>query len=258
MGPRLPAQTLLASALLALGAAAAFVGVGFLVARPVRSGASLASVSFPVFWHSAAIVFVSQGTRTLAAYLGLDSMALVVALESLSTPFYCMSAAALLYYTLFLLTGRGSLAIPIAGYYLAMLALLRYHVALAEPTGYVVTAWQVNYVYLQPLQSASYTAALVLTVAPLLLAILAYGSLALRLPEHAMRYRVAMVFLGLALWAGFEAYSFGSGLAATSTGEVLRRATGIGGAALVAAGYLPPAFARRLWGAKPAWREARS
>lgn len=247
----MPAATLLLSALLALGSAGAFMAVGFLVVAPRRPMApSLASVAFPAFWHGAALVFASQGARTLVAWMGVDSMPLIVALEGLSTTFYCMSGAALLYYTLFLLTGRSRLAIPIAAYYVVMLVVLRYHVALAQPIGYEVTAWQVNYVYVQPLQSTAFTIALLLALAPLLAAIVAYGSLSLRVDDHALRYRVVMVFAGLALWAGFEAFAFGSGLAATSAGEVLRRVAGLLGAVTVTAGYLPPAFARRLWGAK--------
>ena len=35
-------------------------------------------MAFPAFWHSAAVVYASQGLRALAAYLGRDTWPLVV------------------------------------------------------------------------------------------------------------------------------------------------------------------------------------
>lgn len=244
------AVTLYVSAALALATSAGFAAVGFLVARPrSRSPTMLASAAFAAFWHSAAIVSASQGLRLLAAALGWDSMALIVALESLSTPFYCLAAACLLYYVLFLFTGRQAYATPIAIYYLALLPLMRYHVARADPIGYVVTEWQVNYVYAQPLEWWGYSLTLALVVTPILAAVCTYATLIVRVPDAATRYRAVCVTIGLGLWVSIEALSFASGLAATTPGEILRRSIGIAAAAVVVAGYLPPAFARRRWGA---------
>lgn len=243
--------TLLLSGLLGIATAAACAWVGFLVARPGRrSGAWLASTSFPAFWHSAAVVAGSQGLRALLAFAGLDSFALIVALEGVTTPFYCLGAASLLFYVLFLLTGRHRFALPIAVYYLALLPVLRYFVALAHPVGYEVTPWQVNYVYEQPLQRPGYALALALTVAPVLAAIGAYVSLAWRITNPAIRYRIVCVSAGLLLWVGVEALAFGSGFAATGAGELTRRALGLGAAGATLLGYLPPAYARRRWGAR--------
>lgn len=245
----LPAVTLLLSSALALGTSLGFVAVGFLVMRrPASSHSWLASLSFAAFWHSGAVVAGSQGLRLFAAWLGADSLALVVGLEQVSTPFYCMAAASLTYYVVFLLSGR-DFAVPISLYYLALYPLLRYHVALADPIGYVVTDWQVNYVYTQPLQTPGYTATLALVTLPVIGSVLAYATLARR-ADPATRYRIVCVTLGLGLWVGIEALAFGTGLAATTPGELLRRSMGLAAAAVVVAGHIPPAWARRRWGAR--------
>ena len=110
----MPAPTLLLSAALAFATALGFVCVGLLVwERRGRSDTWLGTVSFASFWHSGAIVIFSHGVRSATAWLGLDSMALMVALEEVSTPFYCMAAAALVYYVLFLVTGWSWLAAPV-------------------------------------------------------------------------------------------------------------------------------------------------
>lgn len=246
----MPALTLLLSAALALGTALGFTAVGFLVGRRrPRAPSWLASIAFAAFWQSAAIVSASQGLRALAAWLRVDSMPLIVALEHVSTPFYVLAAASLTYYVLFLLTGRANIATPVALYFLALFPLLRYHVARAEPIGYVVTDWQVNYVYVQPLQWWGYTASLLLLTLPAILSVVAFATLA-RGADPATRYRIACVTAGLALWVGIEAFAFASGLAATTAGEIARRSMGLAAAGVVVAGYLPPAWARRRWGAR--------
>jgi hypothetical protein len=246
----LPVPTLFVSAALALATTAGFCAVGFLVARPrSRAPTALASAAFATFWHSAAVVSASQGLRLLAAALGEDTMALVVALESLTTPFYCLAAASLLYYVLFLFTGKQEFATPIAIYYLALLPLLRYQVARADPIGYTVTPWQVSYVYAQPLEWWGYSLTLALVVTPVLAAVCTYASLVARVSDPPTRYRATCVTVGLALWVSIEALSFASGLADTAPGEILRRLVGIASATAVVAGYAPPAYARRRWGA---------
>ena len=247
----MPAPSLLLSGLLGVTTSAACVAVGFLVARPARrSQAWLVSTSFPAFWHSAGVVTGSQGLRALAAAFGVDSFPLIVALEGVTTPFYCLGAASLLFYVLYLLTGRTTWAIPVALYYLALLPVLRYYVALAHPIGYEVTEWQVNYVYEHPIHRPGYVLALGLVMAPVLAAVAAYGSLAWRVHDAASRYRIACVASGLGLWVLVEGLAFASGFAATDAGELTRRAVGLLATGVTAMGYLPPAYARRRWGAR--------
>lgn len=243
--------TLAVSAALALGTAIGFAVVGALVAgRTTRAPAQLAAYAFAAFWFSGAIVAGSQGARLFSASLGIDSMALIVALEQVSTPFYCMAAAALVVYVLYLHTGRSGLAIPVTLYYLVLFPVLRYHVARADPIGYVVTDWQVNYVYAQPLQSTGYAIALALVTLPVIASVIAYATLANRTSDVPTRYRIVCVSAGLALWVGIEAFAFATGLAATSAGEILRRSLGIAAAMAVVLAYAPPAWARRRWGAR--------
>lgn len=246
----MPAASLILSAALASATAAGFAIVGSITSnRSARTPSWLASFAFSGFWFSAAIVAGSQALRLLAAVLGVDSMALIVGIEQASTPFYCMAAASLLYYVLFLLTGNARLATPVAVYYLALYPVLRYHVARAGPVGYVVTDWQVNYVYAQPLQWWGYSVTLALIVLPVLLAVIAYSALALSGLDAPTRYRLVCVSIGLTFWIGIEALTFSTGLAATTSGEILRRSLGLFAAGAVLMGYLPPAFARRRWGA---------
>lgn len=242
---------LLAGALLALGTAAGLATVGLLVAlRASRTKMPLGGAFFAVFWVSAAGIAASGGLRSLAAWAHVDSFALVVALEEITTPLYCTAGASLLIYVVFLRTGSGKHVLPIASYYLLLLPLLRYHVALAHPIGYAVTDWNVNYVYERPLATPAYAVTLLLTVGPLLAALGAYAALGATLREPATRYRIFGVSLGLALWVTTEALAFATGAATLGQGELIRRLVALGSTAIVISAYVPPAYARRRWGAR--------
>lgn len=241
------ASTLLASGSLAFASAAGFLVIARYTLRGLDNGG--ARLGFATFWMFSAAVAIAQGTRSLSAALGLDSFALIRAMDQTATPAYCIAAAGLLYYVSFLLTGRRDLAIPIGLYYLLMIPLLRYSVEVARPIGYVVRDWQVNLVYETSLQSPTYTLFLALTAGPVILAVVAYAFVLLRVHDDPTRYRVACIAIGLVLWLATEMAAWASGLVNTFYGEIGRRLVGLLVTAVVMAGYLPPASARKRWGA---------
>lgn len=252
MGMMAPA-TLLASALLALATGAGFGVIGWLVARrPASGSAHSATVCFSLFWHSAAVIWIAQGLGSLSGFAGLADRGLLVTLDQIATPFYCLAAASLLFYVLYLLTGRPRLLLPILLYYLVLFAALRHHVEQAHPIGVEVRDWQVNLVHETPLQGLRYTILIGLVALPLVAAILAYGSLFFRVVDPGVRYRIGCVTLGLAVWISTEALSYSTGAAATTAGELARRLVALGSAFVVLAGYLPARWARERWGAQPA------
>jgi hypothetical protein len=234
----LPPITLLASALLALSTAAGFAWVGAITWRrlkPVKGGSAL--TMFALFWASAAIIWTAQGLGSLAGYSGRATLPLLSALDQVSTPFYCLAAASLLYYVLYLLTGRERLLGVILAYYLVLFFLLRYRVESAGRLGVEVGDWVVNFVYATPLRGLEYTILVALISTPLLLGILAYGALYFRVPDASTRARIALVTVGLLLWVGTEAVAFASGFATTATGEKTRRAAALLGTVLVVLAY---------------------
>lgn len=242
------ALTLLASALLAFGTAAGFTATSIVVARRhSKEGHALAPEALVTFWSCGAAIAVSGGLRSAAAFAGWDSFPLVEALEQPTTLLYCVGAAGLLYYVVFLQTGLAWVRWPILAYYAALVFVLRFFVARAHPIGYVVGEWQVNYVYQSPLQTPGYAVALMLMILPLLLGILAYGLVYFRIDDPGRRYRVGCITVGLALWITTEAAAWGTGLAATTAGELARRLVALGATLVILLAYAPPTFARASW-----------
>ena len=250
----MPPTTLALSALLALGTAAGFAAVGAATLRRAAPGARPgATIAFTTFWFSAAIVWGLQGLGSLAGYHADEMEPLIRALGEATVPFYCLAAASLLYYVLYLVTGRGRLLAPILAYYLALYVALRWHSLSTGVVGIEVRAWQVATVHAAPLQGPAYTMIVGLVAVPLLLAIAAYGSLFFRVADPTARYRIGLVTLGLLGWILTEAIAFATGFASTSAGELTRRLAALGGTLVVLSAYLPPRWARDRLGVAAAW-----
>lgn len=244
--------TLLASAVLALATAVGFGFVGAILllrAPPARGHA--ARVLFCLFWMSAAAVWTAQGLQNLAAAFGWATFALVSALDQVTTPFYCLAGAGLLYYTLYLVTGRERLLVPILVYYLVVFALVRWSVEEAHRLAIDVKPWLVSFRYETPLQGPAYSAVVALLALPLVAAVLAHAALLLRVHDPAARYRIALTSVGLLAWILTEALSYTSGFANSNAGELTRRLVALASAGIVVLAYRPPRFARERWHAEP-------
>lgn len=244
--------TLLASALLALATSVGFGVVSALLLRrapPARGHA--ARVLFSLFWVSAAAVWAAQGLQNLAAAFDVATFGLVSALDQVTTPFYCLAGAGLLYYTLYLVTGQERLLVPILLFYLVVFFLIRWSVEDARRLAIEVKPWLVAFRYETPLQGPAYTVAVALLAVPLLAAVLAHASILLHVRDPAARYRIALTSVGLLVWITTEALSYTSGFANTNAGELTRRLVALASAGIVVLAYVPPRFARERWRAEP-------
>lgn len=239
--------TLLASALLALGTAVGFLVVARLVGD--RSSRATAARLFTLFWVGMALIWSLQGFVSLAGYVGFADFALVATADDAVGALYCLVAACLLYYVLYLFVGRSAIVWPVLAYYFALYLALRYQVNDTPRVGIEVTAWQVNILFATPLQDAGYAAVVALIAGPILAAVAAYGSLFFRVSDAATRYRIACIATGLLVWVVVEASAFATGLAATAEGELARRLVALLSTLAIAAAYRPPRFARERWGA---------
>ncbi|MHB8586903.1 MAG: hypothetical protein ACYDDF_13830 [Thermoplasmatota archaeon] len=240
------------SAILAIGTGIGFATIGWLTVRRTNVRAGSAWTMFGVFWFAATAIWVSQGVSSLAGFFGITSLAFQEALDEVGGPAYCLAAASLLYYVLFILTGRSRLLGPILIYYVVVDAAIRYRVAEAHRLATIVGDWQVTFQYATPLQGLQYSVLVALLAVPLVVAVVAYGVLALRAPDGGTRYRGLLVATGLLVWVMTEALAASSGIAETTTGEVVRRVVALASTGVILLAYRPPAFAQRRWHVRPA------
>lgn len=205
--------TLVASSLVSFLAFALLLWVGRVVAeRPASSRhARLASSMFAAWWYALA---ASTGATALTD--GLTAVAdpplsLVMGLQFLSVAAVCMGLAGLLYYLVYLYTGRTGSFWPLVAGYALFAGVLIQVMAAWEPVGVVAAEWGASIDYARPASDATVLMLLLVLIGPQLAASVALFLLAARLPDSAARVRLLVVATAIFAW-------FGSTLLATAVG----------------------------------------
>ncbi len=184
--------------------AAVYILVGRIVLKRRPQGPGrLAANSFAAWWF--ALAFLQGGSlidwgvsHTLGwslpmflAYLQGILLSIVVAL------------AALMYYLVYLYTGKRGAWVPIAaGYTLYFVAIL-YFIAASQPAGLEYGPFGTDVVYDNDLSDSTFAQVLgLLLIVPIIVAALAYFSLFFKAPGRTQRFRIAVVANALVIWFG--------------------------------------------------------
>lgn len=245
-------SNLVIGAVFAFLAAAVYLYVGRLVARrQVQGEARLAWQMFALWWYGLGATTLVGGVLTVAAASGRADLNLFLALTMMNLLIICAALLGLLYYLLYLFTGRYDLWRPLVGFYVAYFALLVYFVIASQPVGIKVTGWTAALDYAAPIRGAFFTAILALLVFPQIIGALAYFSLVRRLSEPTQRYRVALVSWSIIVWFLSTFLASATGLSDADWWQAASRLLGLGAAVTVVLAYQPPAFVQRRWGIQP-------
>jgi hypothetical protein len=229
--------------------AAAFLAVGRrFLHREVAPGHGLPRNAFVTWWWGFALYLLLQGATTMAAAAGAVSLPVAIALRALNGPVIAAAAWGLAYHILFLWSGKGWWALPLAFYYGAAGATYSLWGLLHEAEGVLVTDWAVDVQYTTPLEGPVWTFVLASFGLPLVLGSIAYLALAGKVDGRGPRYRILLVGGSLLVWvvAGFAAEVAGGHAVRFVAIVVLGLLT----AAAVMAAYFPPSPVRR-WLAAP-------
>lgn len=242
-------QTLGAAAAFALAAGAVYAFIGLRLAqRRVGPDAQLAATMFSAWWFGLAATTVIGAVQSLAGAFGLLSLPLAVTLMHVNLLVICIALLGLLYYLVYLFTGKRRAIVPLTLFYVLYYPLLVYFVVASDPIGVEVERWRVTLDYAQDIRGPLYVAVLLLLIAPQILGAIAYLTLYVRVKERTLRYRIALVSLSIIVW-------FGSALAAAFTGinqnddwQIASRAIGLAAALTILMAYYPPGFLKRRFG----------
>lgn len=252
------APTLLVAAGFASVSAAVFAYVGWrLGRREVEETAKPAARSFTVWWYGLALVTALGAAGNLAGTLGATSLPLFVALLYASLALLCVALWGLLYFLLYLFTGRRGLVAPLAVFYAAYFALLVAVVTQAAPNAVVVDRWSTHVVYARPFEGLVTNVLLSLLILPQLAGALAYFTLVFRLREPTLRYRVALVSSSIIVWFMSAYLGALAGLASQDWWQVASRLLGLGAATAILLAYQPPGWIRRRFGIRALADDAR-
>lgn len=203
MGGLAPAPTIFVSALVEAAAGLAFLYAGFAFWRSRAPGArGVAAGAFALWWTLAGAYDLLSSVLDALSGLGALTLGTVVAMHTGQVALGSLSLAALVYYLLYLFTGRRRWVIPIVALYvLTGIAGLLYD-ARRQPVAILDTDWRTDVVYAVPPDAMRPTFAAILLLPPILGG-LAYAGLSRRARDAAARRR--MVLLGIALAGWFTA-----------------------------------------------------
>lgn len=237
------APQLYAGAAFALVAALMFSIVGRAVAqRRVSEEARTASTLFAVWWYGLAGVTALGAVNSIVAALGVRNLAFYVSGTMISLLALCVILFALLYYLLFLFTGRRGLLGPLALGYTLYFAFLVWYVIQREPQGILVHRWNVEIDYANEVTNPVTQLLVALLILPVLAGALAYFTLYFRTRDREQRYRIAMVSWSIIVWFGSAGAVAESHLAQVDWWQVASRVIGVLAATATLMAYRPPAW----------------
>jgi hypothetical protein len=238
---------LLGGAAFGLAAGLVYAYVGFRVSRRrVDAGKQLAAAMFTAWWWGLAAQTLLAATWNALAAFGVLNEDLYVAATHFSIVLIALALGGLLFYLLFLFTGKTFWWKPLVWAYGAYILYLIYFIRSHDPRGYVARGWSVAVDYGEPLRDDPlYLLVVLLLVGPQTIAAALYFSLFFRTREPTLRYRIALVSGSLFTWLISILAASASGFSDSPAWQVISRTIGLLAALTVLAAYFPPAFVRR-------------
>lgn len=231
--------------------AAIYVQVGMVVlARRPSGDGRLAGSAFAGWWFMLGLVtgsaVLDHAVRatvgwTVATYLTYLKMTLLVVVVAL---------AFLMYYLVYLFSGRRRAWAVLGPLYAAYYAAVLYYLAYARPVGVVETAYRTSLRFARDMDGHWSTAVLgLLLVVPPLLAALGYLSLFFRVRDRSQRFRIAAVAGAFVFWFGTSlAVGQLSALGGTLAWRVGSAAVALAASWLVYVAFQPPRWIKRHFG----------
>lgn len=212
--------------------------------RHAPQDARLALTMFALWWFGLAASTALGGIRGVLAAAGVDNVAVYLTLTHVSLVPLTVALWALLYYLLFLYTGRAGILWPLSvGYALLYLALVGLLVWLS-PTGVAIENGVARVEYARSLAGPGLAVLLGAFLGPVVVAAVLYGSLFFRLKDRTQRYRVGLVSSAFLAWFASPIAAIALGASTEAWWVVTSRAIGVLVPLVVLAAFRPPAWIR--------------
>jgi hypothetical protein len=242
--------TLLFGALLSILCAGIYYYVGRVLSQRHASSdhARLAWQMFIVWWYALAATTFSGALLSLLGAVGIVGLPLFVAVTIVNQLATCVALFGLMYYLLYLFTGRRNLLAPLALFYVAYYGLLIYYVQASDPVRVSVERWRTMLVYANQITGPLYIFALLLLVFPQIIGSFAYFMLYFRVKNPTQKYRVLLVSWSIIIWFLSAFLASISGLSEFDWWQVTSRLIGFGAASTILLAYQPPVWIKQRFG----------
>jgi len=208
----------------------------------------LAWVLFVVWWHALALVTAVGGIQNIMIAIGISNLALFLTLTQLSLLATCVGLFGLLYYLIFLLSGKSRSIVPLTIFYVGYYALLSYYINLLTPIGITLGRWTATLQYQRPISGPLFSVVLILLVFPQILGSFAYFTIYFRVRDSTQKYRVLLVSVSIFLWFGSAFAGSAAGVSTFDWWQIASRLISFAAALTILAAYRPFAWIRKRLG----------
>ena len=242
--------TLLFGAILAFLCAGIYFYVGRVLSRRRQTtpGASLAWWMFISWWYALALATLMRGMLSLLGAFGIIGLPLFTTITIINLLTTCVALMGLVFYLLYLYTGKTSLLWPVGIFYLFYYGLLVYFLEASNPIGVKVNRWNTTLQYQNLVQGPVLLIVYMLLVFPQILGSLAYFMLFFQVKARDQRYRILLVSWSIIIWFLSAFLATLAGLSQQDWWQIASRLIGLGAALTILFAYQPPSWIKRRFG----------
>lgn len=243
-------STLFFSALFALTAACIYAYVGWRLSQRIvaSSQAKLAWGAFTVWWYGVAATTLIGGLLDLFGALGFTLLPLFVTATYINLLVICLALWGLLYYLIYLFTGRSQSLVPLAIFYVIYYALIVYYITASVPERIQLERWNASLEYQAPQTGPFFGILIILLLLPQILGGLAYFTLYFQMTEATQKYRILLVSWSIIIWFLSPLFALVGGLSEQDWWQIASRLIGLVAALTILMAYHPPGWAKQRYG----------
>jgi hypothetical protein len=213
---------------------------------------------FVIWWLGLSITTFNGALLSLLGALELTILPLYVTITQLNLLFICVALWGLLYYLIYLFTGRSGALVPLSVFYVVYYGLLVYYVSASDPAGVRVGRWNTSLEYSNEISGPFFVLVLLLLVLPQIIGALAYFSLYFRVRDATQKYRILLVSCSLMIWFTATLAASLSGFARQDAWQLISRVIALSATLAIMIAYNPPGWIRRRYGIAAVGNEPRA
>jgi hypothetical protein len=242
--------TLLIGAILAFLCAGIYFYIGRVLSQrhQTTSGASLAWLMFVTWWYALALATLSGGVLSLLGAFGIIGLPLFTTITIINLLTTCVALFGLMFYLLYLYTGKASLIWPVGVFYFFYYGFVVYFVEAGDPVGVIVNRWNTSLEYQNTIRGPLFLIAIVLLVFPQILGSLAYFMLFFQVRAKTQKYRILLVSWSIIIWFLSAFLASIAGLSQQDWWQITSRLIGLAAALTILFAYQPPSWIKRRFG----------
>jgi hypothetical protein len=242
--------TLLFGALLSILCAGIYFYVGQVLRRRRSDSpdSRLAWRLFVVWWYALSAATLSGAILSLFGAFGIVGLPLFTTITIMNFLALCIALYGLVFYLLYLYTGKRWIIVPLSIFYIAYYGLLVYYVQASQPISVTVQPWRATLVYQNPLHGPIFSLALILLLFPPIVGGLAYFMLYFQVKPATQRYRIVLVSWSIIIWFLSAFFVSSAGLSDENWWQVISRLIGLAAALAILLAYRPPSWIKRRFG----------